>query len=1053
MHPTENQESKGAISWIARHGVAANLLMAACIFGGLLLMLSIKQEVFPDFEIDTITVTVAYPGASPEEVENGILLVIEDALSGLDGIDEVKATASEGSGLVVIEVESDADIQQLAQDVQQEVNRITTFPSDIEEPKIKILSRSSQVLSVVLHGAAEERVLHELAEQFRDQLLQDPNISRIELAGIRPLEISIEVPQENLRRYKLSLAEIAQRIQNASIDLPGGSVKTSVGEILIRMKERKDYGREFAQIPIINAANGSVVLLGEIATINDSYKETDYSASYNGQPAVMVQVLRVGKQTPVQISDAVKRNLKLANASLPQGISAEIRYDASVQYGQRIDLLMRNSAMGLTLVFIVLALFLELRLAFWVMMGIPTAFLGSFLLLPLLGVSLNMVSLFAFIIALGIVVDDAIVVGEHVYHFRQQGMAPMQAAIKGAREMAAPVTFSILSNIAAFIPLFFIPGEIGKIFFMIPVVIITVFSFSLIESIFILPNHLGHLMPTGKKGVQSWIHHHQQRFSHAFKHWVEFRYGGFLDRALQHRYLTIVIAIALLVSTLAYALSGRMGMSTFPKTESDYAKVTVTMPYGTPIAKTQAVVQKIVADAQKTTEKIKNGDQLILGIFTEVGKRDSNKAEIRAYLAAPEIREKIVSTEQFNQLWRQQTGDILGIKSVLFESDAGGPGSGAAITIELNHSNPAILEQASRELADALRAYPIVKDVDDGFSPGKQQLDFSILPEGKSLGLTAQNVARQVRNAFFGAEVLRQQRGRNEIRVMVRLPENERILETHVEDLLIWTNPGPASAQTQAQTREIPLREVVQVNRGRAYMEIDRRNGRRNIQVTANVTPKSKAGEILNDLKITELPRLLEQYPGLHYSFEGQEADMAESMGSLKLSFVFALLGIYVLLALPFQSYVMPLIVIASIPFGIIGAVLGHLLMGYDLSIISVLGMVALSGVVINDALVLIDHATSLRKQGLGMPAKIIKLAAIQRFRPIILTTLTTFGGLMPMILETSRQAKILIPMAISIGFGILFATLITLILIPSLYLAVDDISRYLRKTKTNHDG
>ncbi|MFU8787598.1 MAG: efflux RND transporter permease subunit [Methylobacter sp.] len=1045
MHSTENDEAKGAISWMAQHGVAANLLMAACILGGLLMMLSIKQEVFPDFEIDTITVSVAYPGASPEEVENGILLVIEDAISGLDGIDEVKATASEGSGLVVIDVASDANIQQLAQDVQQEVNRITTFPTDIEEPKIKILSRSSQVVSVVLHGAAEERVLHELAEQFRDQLLQDPNISRIELAGIRPLEISIEVPQENLRRYKLSLAEIAQRIQNSSIDLPGGSVKTSVGEILIRMKERKDYGRQFAQIPVITAANGSVVLLGEIATINDSYKETDYSASYNGQPAVMIQVLRVGQQTPVQISDAVKRNLTLVNASLPQGMSAEIRYDSSVQYGQRIDLLMRNSAMGLVLVFLVLALFLELRLAFWVMMGIPIAFLGSFLLLPLLGVSLNMVSLFAFIIALGIVVDDAIVVGEHVYHFRQQGMAPLQAAIKGAREMAAPVTFSILSNIAAFIPLFFIPGEIGKIFFMIPVVIITVFSFSLIESVFILPNHLGHLNPVDRTGAQQWIHHHQQRFSHAFKHWVEFRYGGFLDQALQHRYLTIVIAIALLVGTLAYALSGRMGMSAFPKTESDYAKVTVTMPYGTPIAKTQAVVQKIVADAQKTTEKINGGDRLILGIFTETGRRDSNQAEIRAYLAAPEIREKIISTEQFNQLWRQQTGDILGIKSILFESDAGGPGSGAAITIELNHPNPAILAQASRELADALRAYPIVKDVDDGFSPGKQQLDFTLLPEGKSLGLTAQNVARQVRNAFFGAEVLRQQRGRNEIRVMVRLPENERILESHVEDLLIWTNPGSAALQT----REIPLREVVEVNRGRAYMEIDRRNGRRNIQVTANVTPKSKAGEILNDLKITELPRLLEQYPGLQYSFEGQAADMAESMGSLKLSFVFAILGIYVLLALPFQSYVMPLIVIASIPFGIIGAVLGHLLMGYDLSIISVLGMVALSGVVINDALVLIDHATSLRKQGAGMPAKIIKLAAIQRFRPIILTTLTTFGGLMPMILETSRQARMLIPMAISIGFGILFATLITLVLIPSLYLAVDDINRYLRKKKT----
>jgi len=1042
MQPTENQENQGPISWMAGHGVAANLLMAACILGGLLFMFSIKQEVFPEFETDTISVSVVYPGASPEEVENGILLVIEDAISGLDGIDEVNANAKEGVGLVIIEAQSDADMQQLVQDVQQEIDRITTFPADAEKPDVKMLSRKHRNTSLVLYGNAKEQVLHELAEQFRDQLLQDPNITQIELEGIRPLEISIEVSQENLRRYRLSLADIAQRIQNASVDLPGGSVKTDVGEILIRMKERKDYGRQFAHIPIITAANGSVVLLGDIATIDDGYQDTDYSATYDGQPAVMLQIYRVGKQVPTQISDAVKHQLERVNAELPQGIKAEIRYDASKAYQQRIDLLMRNSAQGLVLVFIVLALFLELRLAFWVMMGIPTAFLGSFLFLPLLGVSLNMISLFAFIIALGIVVDDAIVVGEHFYHYRQQGMPPMQAAIKGGREMAAPVTFSILSNIAAFIPLFFIPGEIGKIFYMIPLVIITVFMLSLIESLFILPNHLSRLSSVNNE-KHSWFHQQQQRFSYSFKHWVESSYGSFLELILRHRYTTILLSIALLVGTLAYALSGRMGMSAFPKTESDYAKVTVTMPYGTPIAKTQAVALSIVASAQETIKQIKNGDQLVLGIFTEVGKNSSNKAEIRAYLADPEIREKIISTDQFNQKWRQQTGDILGIKSILFESDAGGPGGGTAITIELNHSNLAILEQASNELADALRAYPIVKDVDDGFSPGKQQLDFTVLPEGKSLGLTAQNVARQVRNAFYGAEVLRQQRGRNEIKLMVRLQEDERILESHIDDLLIWT-VGSASIPA----REIPLREVVHIERGRAYMEIDRHNGRRNVQVKADVTPRSKAGDILNDLKVAEIPRLLAKYPGLQYSFEGQQADMTESIGSLKLSFVLAILGIYALLAIPFQSYVMPLIVIISIPFGVIGAIFGHLLMGFDLSIVSLLGIVALSGIVINDSLILIDHASHLRRHTSHLAADIIKMAAIQRFRPIVLTTLTTFGGLMPMILETSRQARMLVPMAISIGFGILFATLITLILIPSLYLAIDDINNFLFKKK-----
>ncbi len=409
MQHSENKEINGPISWMAGHGVAANLLMAACILGGLLFMISIKQEVFPVFETDTVIVSVAYPGASPEEVENGILLGIEDAISGLDGIDEIKASAKEGAAIVTIEAQSDADIQQLRQDIQQEIDRITTFPADAEAPKIKILSTKRRVITAVLYGNAKEQVLHELAEQFHDQLLQDPNITQVDLDGIRPLEISIEIPQENLRRYKLSLSEIAQRIENSSIDLPGGSIKTSAGEILIRMKERKDYGQQFSQIPIITATNGSVVLLGDIANINDGYKDTDYAATYNGQPAVMVQVYNVGQQTPVQVSDAVKRQLERVNAELPQGIKAEIRYDASEQYAQRIDLLLRNSAMGLVLVFITLALFLELRLAFWVMMGIPTAFLGSFLILPLLGVSLNMISLFAFIIALGIVVDDALI--------------------------------------------------------------------------------------------------------------------------------------------------------------------------------------------------------------------------------------------------------------------------------------------------------------------------------------------------------------------------------------------------------------------------------------------------------------------------------------------------------------------------------------------------------------------------------------------------------------------------------------------------------------------
>ncbi len=1046
MEQTPDIAEKGPVAWMAGHSVAANLVMLACIIGGLLFLNNIRQEVFPEFEIDVVNVRVVYPGASPEEVESGIILAIEDAVSGLEGIDEINSSAKEGIGTVTIEALSGTDMQRLTQDIQKEVDRITTFPEDAEKPQVTVAARKRQVVSLVLYGDAKEHVLHELAEQFRDRLLQDPGITQVDLAGVKPLEIGIEIAQENLRRYRLSLGQIAQRITDASIDLPGGSIKTGSGEILIRMKERRDRGREFARLPIITTADGSRVLLGDIATITDGYDESDYYAIYNGKPAVMVQVYSVGQQTPIQVSDTLKRYLEQARLELPEGISAEIRRDTSEEYRQRIDLLLRNSAMGLTLVFITLALFLELRLAFWVMMGIPIAFLGSFLILPAIGVTLNMISLFAFIIALGIVVDDAIVIGENIYHYRQEGLPPMQAAIKGAREMAMPVTFSILTNIATFMPLLFIPGVTGKIFFMIPLVVITVFLLSLAESLFVLPNHLGHLQRLKRHGTQAWIHHYQQRFSHSFRYWVQRRYGPFLDWVLKHRYLTVVAAFSLLIATLSYALSGRMGMTLFPKTEADYAQVTLVLPFGTPIEKTEAVARHLIATARRVADKMPQGNELLKGVFAEIGTTDhqqtvgSHLASIRAYLAPPEIREKIMNTDEFTQLWREAAGEIAGLDSILFESDAGGPGSGSAITIELNHRNIGILEEAGRQLADALRAYPMVNDVDDGASVGKEQLDFKLRPEGKSLGLTAQNVARQVRNAFYGAEVLRQQRGRNEIKVMVRLPEQERVSRKHIEALMLWTPAG----------KEIPLGEAVQIESGRAYTEINRRNGRRNVQVKSGVTPRSKAGEILNDLQASELPRLMREFPGLRYSFQGRQAEMAESLGTLKISFVFAILAIYTMLAIPFKSYILPFIVIVSIPFGIIGAIFGHLLMGFDLSVLSMLGIVALSGIVVNDSLVLINYANELRLTTRKTPSQVIKMASIQRFRPILLTTLTTFCGLMPMILETSRQARILVPMAISIGFGILFATLITLILIPALYLVVDDVRRLWHRRRTS---
>lgn len=1035
---------RGPIAWMAEHSVAANLAMFICLIGGLLLLNTMRQEVFPEFEVDVVSISVVYPGASPEEVENGIILAVEDAVSGLDGVDDINSVAKEGLGQIAVYALVDTDVQRLAQDIRKEVDRIETFPEDAEQPQITIVSQHNPVISIALSGAAEERVLHQLAENFRDRLRRDPDIQEVELSGIKPMEIAIEVPQEQLRRYGLSLGDIAEKLSQANIDLPGGSIRAEDGEVLIRTKERREYGQQFLDLPVITTSDGSQVLLADIARVTDGYDSSDYYAIYNGQPAVLIDVFNNGRRTPIRVSERVKAQLEELRRQLPDGISANVLRDMSTEYAQRIDLLLRNGALGLICVFILLALFLEWRLAFWVMVGIPVAFVGSFLVLPATGISLNMISLFAFIIALGIVVDDAIVIGENIYHYRQQGIAPLQAAVKGAEQMAVPITFSILTNIAAFVPLLYIPGFTGKIFAVIPVVVMTVFIFSWAESLFVLPYHVAQLSARRQRLPSDWLSRFQHRFGRFFENRIVGSYRSLLSRTIEYRYLTVAIAFALLCVTLSYAVSGRMGMTLFPKTEADYAQVRLTLPFGTPVEKTETVVQQLVAAARQVAETLPDGERLLTGIFAEVGTIDqrqtvgSHWATIRAYLAPPEIRDQLMGTDEFSRRWRERSGEIPGLESVLFESDAGGPGSGSALTVELNHRDIGVLQQASGELANALRAYPNVYDIDDGFSSGKEQLDIMLLPEGKSLGLTARDVARQIRNAYYGAEVVRQQRGRHEVKIMVRLPEAERQTEQNLDQLLLWTPKGI----------QIPLREAVSIERGRAFTEINRRNGRRVVQVEAGVSPKSRAGEILNDLKANALPRLERQFPGLQYSFEGSQADMVESLSNLKLGFALAVLAIYTMLAIPFHSYILPFIVIVSIPFGVIGAIFGHLLMGYDLSVLSTLGIVALSGIVVNDALVLIDYATQLRRNDAVSALNAIKSACLQRFRPIVLTTLTTFAGLMPMILESSRQARILIPMAISIGFGILFATLITLVLIPSFYILVEDLKKTLsRKT------
>jgi multidrug efflux pump subunit AcrB len=1029
--------AKGPIAWMAGHSVAANLMMFVFLVGGLIYAGQIKKEVFPDFELDYVTISVPYPGASPEEVERGVVLAIEEAVQGLDGIKEITATAGEGSASVTVEIIEGKSIERLAQDIQSEVDRITSFPEEAEEPRVTIAQRKRSVVSLALYGAQGEKVLRETAEQVRDRLLQSPQITQVEFSGVRDYEIDISVPQAQLRAYGLSLEQIAGTIRRAAVELPGGAIKTEGGDVLVRMKERRDFGPEFGRIPIITSNEGTQVLLSDIARITDGFEDTDSYATYNGYPAILIEVYRVGDQTPIAVSEAVHEKLVEINADLPPQIFLDARNDRSDIYRQRMDLMLKNGYMGLALVFILLAVFLEPRLAFWVSLGIPISILGSLFFIPMAGVSINIISMFAFIITLGIVVDDAIVAGENMFHHRQKGASWFKSAVDGTREIATPVTFSVLTNLVAFAPLFFVSGFMGKVFRQIPVVVIAVFAISLIESLLILPAHIGHQRRSAPTtGLFGWLFRQQHRFSNWFSLMVRTRYGPFLDLALKNRYVAVSLGIALLLVTISFVRSGRMGFELFPKVESDYAMVTAILPYGTAVQKTEAVQQHLVASAQQVADE-NGGEKLVEGIFARI---NGNESTVRVYLTPPDVRP--ISTAALTALWRARVGAMTGLESLKFESDAGGPGRGAAISVELSHRDVDILARASGEVAQALGYFPNATDIDDGYSPGKRQIDFKIRPEARSLGLRSQDVARLVRHAYYGAEALRQQRGRNEVRVMVRLPKSERVSEQQLEDMVLWTPAGT----------EIPLMEAVSVQYGRAYTTINRRNGRRVVTVTADARPRSKAGQVIAALSDETLPALQARYPGLSYSFEGRQADRRESMQSLVKGLMVALLVIYAMLAIPFNSFIQPLIIMLVIPFGIVGAVIGHLIMGYSLSLMSMFGVVALSGVVINDSLVLINFANRQRQLGLDRHDA-IHISGINRFRAIMLTTLTTFGGLTPMIFETSRQARFLIPMAVSLGFGILFATLITLLLVPCLYLIVEDVRQLQHIFKSSEAG
>ncbi|WP_288130098.1 efflux RND transporter permease subunit [Microbulbifer sp.] len=1009
---------RGPIAWMANNHVTANLLMLVLILGGLVFSFTIKKEVFPEFSLDMVSVSISYPGASPEEVERGVLVAAEQAVQGLVGIKELRGSAGEGSASLTLELEEDADPNQVYQNVQAAIDRITTFPSDIERPRVSLTERKRDVLDLVVHGNVDDRTLRQYVMHVHDQLEAHPDITQLEAYGVRDYEVAIEVHRDDLRRYNLSLPEVAQLVSNAAVDVPAGGVKSEAGEILVRVTERRDWARQFGDITVARSPGGGTVRLKDIATIRDALVDEPRNMVFNGEPAAGIDVYRIGDQTPMSVSDATHEVLDELKQTLPPGIQVSVRDDDSEIFKERLSLLLKNGFLGLLLVFVVLGAFLELRLAFWVTLGIPTSFLGALLFLPAMDISINMVSMFAFIIALGIVVDDAIIAGENIHEWRQKGYSNLEAAVAGARQVSVPLTFAILTNIVAFLPLMELPGFMGKIFGIIPFVVASVFVISWIEALYILPGHLAHSKRGYKSRTARRFAARQKMLARSLDRFVEKRFKPALDACVKHRYITIAVSVAILIFMSAYAGSGRMGFTLMPKVERDSGRVEVVFPPGTAEADLNRARQQIMGAADRILEEV-GRDGFFIGMRGLV--RD-DQVQVDVYLTPGDQRE--VSTGDFVRRWRQEVGPVPGALSSSFASDRGGPGAGPALTVELRHTDTDLLEEAAAQLATALREFPAVGDIDSGVSLGKRQLDLTLTDTAKSLGLNAEDIGRQLRASLYGAEAMRQQRGRDQVKVMVRLPESERVTLDDVNNIMIQAADGIW----------LPLPDLVEVDQGRAYATINRRAGRRVTTVTAEVVPADQAALVINELNQSVMPRLQAQYPGLSISYEGRQRDEREGLASLGLTFTLTLAALYFLLAIPLKSYIQPLTVMVAIPFGVIGALLGHLIMGYGLSMVSLLGMVALAGVVINDTLVMIEYGNRLREEGTPI-TEAIKAAAARRFRPIILTTVTTFCGLMPMIFETSVQAKFMIPMAVSLGYGILAATTISLLLVPCLYL------------------
>ena len=1037
-------EPGGPIAYMAGNSVATNLFMLAILFAGLVALTGLEREAWPTVPFNQIEVSMAYPGATPEEVEESIVVKIEEQVEALEDVKAVKSIAAPGMASVKIEVQSGTDISQAMDDIESAVNRIQSFPVSAERYEIKELTNRQSLIRLIVYGDISEHSLKELAYQIEDSLASLPSVSQVETSGIRDYEISIEVPLHRLRALGLTLGDVADTIRRSSLELSAGRIETRESQVRVRTLGQRYNQQDFEEIVVLSRNDGTVVRLGDIAEVHDGFEDIDLIVQHQNQPAAYIEVYRADGEHVMDVATTVQKHIAdVIVPSLPDGVEISIWNDDSQTYSERVNLLLKNGLLGLMLVLIALALFLEIRLALWVAAGLAISGIGTLAVMLVFDIAIYTISLFAFVLSIGIIVDDAIVVAEHIHYERKQGKPGVIAAIRGARRIKVPLIFAVLTSIVAFTPLLFIPGGIGEVWGALPVILISMLAISLIESLLILPNHLSHLHGpewTPTSVIDRFFSRTQNHVDHLLRRFVE----GPLDRGLRFATsqpaVTLAGAIGIFILSISLLPAGIVATNFAGAIESDYVTATLEMPDGTTAQRTHEVATELEAAGLQVIERLsrdrpEGSPPLLSGSTVTVGQgprveggglKPRLSLRPKANIASIEFKllsaqERQISTEEIVQAWRDEVGVLPYVRGIVFSGEL--IDFGSPIEAVLSHPDPERLGQIADSVVNGLRGIGGVYDVRADHTPGIREIQLELRPEARTLGLTLEDLAQQTRAAFFGAEALRVQRGREEVRVYVRLPTDERNAITDIEGYLIRTPSGA----------EVPLSQVAQLNSGTSPPTVRRKDGQQVVTVTADVDDTvisgNEANRILADSILAEL---VTTDPGLTYTFGGEQQQQIESLDALYRGFVIALFMIFALLAIPLRSYTKPFIIMAVVPLGIVGAIMGHWILGIAMSAISFMGVLGLSGVVVNDSLVMMDFIDQRLREGDPAQTAIIE-GAKGRFRPIFLTSVTTFLGFTPLILERAIQAQFLIPFAASLGFGIMITTAMLMFVVPAL--------------------